>query len=474
MSHFKAFVLSFVVAACGRQLVEFKRPVGVDAPPVKAPDGNGSPDVSGPPAVTVVDPSNGASSVALDKSIRVAFNRLMDCATINSTTFTVKQGATPITGTLACSGASATLTPTSPLAASTSYSATVTTAVTDVAGLALAADYQWSFSTLDTTAPLIIFIDPSDGATGVCPNISLQVSFNDAMDPATLNSATFTLTSSLMSVGGAVSYDAAQHSAHFTPATPLAVSTAYVATVTTGVKNQRGVALAHNEVWRFTTGATDCQAPVNLRSLSTFVAVAGAGLTNSNSAGSTTLNGDVGLSPTATCLGDGVPCTALDPVINGTLYAADPAGVAAQAKADLTDAYNDAAGRPPGIVTNALAGLILPPGVYSSGSTMSIAVGGVLVLDAQGDSNAVWIFQVGSALTVNNNAQVLLINGAKAGNVFWAVFAASTLGSNVSFKGNVLAGSSNSVGTNSVVEGRLLCRTGQITLLADTITLPAP
>ena len=104
---------------------------------------------------------------------------------------------------------------------------------------------------------------------------------------------------------------------------------------------------------------------------------------------------------------------------------------------------------------------------------MSIAVNGVVTLDARGDANAVWIFQVGSSLTVNNNAKLLLINGAKAGNVYWAVFASSTLGTNVSFKGNVLAGSSNSLGSGSVVEGRMLCRTGQITLLSNTVSVPA-
>ncbi len=245
--------------------------------------------------------------------------------------------------------------------------------------------------------------------------------------------------------------------------------------MTTGARDLAGNSLAANKVWTFTTGtATVGQAPVNLRSLSTFAAVAGAGLTNSNSGGQTTLNRDVGLSPTATCLGDGSPCSALDPKINGTLYANDPAGIAAKAKADLVSAYNDAAGRPPGTVENDLSGMKLPPGVYTSGSTMSIAVSGVLTLDAQGDANAVWIFQVGSSLTVNNSAQVLLINGAKAANVFWAVAASSTIGSNASFKGSVLAVVSNSVGTLSVVEGRLLCETGQITLLSNTVTVPAP
>ena len=192
------------------------------------------------------------------------------------------------------------------------------------------------------------------------------------------------------------------------------------------------------------TPAIAGQAPVNLGSLSGFVAVAGAGLTNSNSGGTTTLNGDVGLYPSGTCMGDGSPCSAIDPIINGTLYADDPGGVAALAEADLTSAIVDAMSRPVGTTVNDISEMVLAPGVYTSGSTMSIAVGGTVTLDGKGDANAVWIFQIGSSLTVNNDAQVLLINGAKAGNVFWVSYASNTLGTNVSFQGNLLAGASNS------------------------------
>ncbi|TMA30126.1 MAG: DUF3494 domain-containing protein [Deltaproteobacteria bacterium] len=325
--------------------------------------------------------------------------------------------------------------------------------------------------------PRVIARNPLDNAKGTCSNTKVTATFDGPMDPLTIVGANFTLTSPpAVTVNGTVTYDAANHAAVFTPTANLALSTLFTATITTGVKSDDGVALAANDVWTFTTGAAACQLPVNLRSLVSFVAVAGAGLTNSNSAGVTVLGGDVGLSPTATCTSDGSPCNpaAGAPKITGTLYANDPAGKAAAAKADLVSAYNDAAGRPPGTVAADLSGMVLAPGVYTSGSTMMIAVNGTLVLDGQGDSNAVWIFQLGSALTVNNGAKVFLVNGAKAANVFWAIGSSSTLGGGVSFKGTILAQSSNSVGTASAVEGRLLCTTGQITLLSDTITLPAP
>ena len=429
------------------------------------------------PMVTVVDPQGSALGVALNTSVRAAFNEPMHCTTLTSATFTVTASTAAVPGVVSCSGNTATFTPTNPLAPGTNYSATIVggaEGVKDPAGNAMATSFNWSFTTVENQAPLVASTSPENGAIGICPNAVIQATFDSAMAPASFSAETFTLTTANNPVSGAISYNTANHTASFTPSSDLTTATNYVATLTTGITDNEGNPLANNVVWRFATGPTLCQAPVQLNSLSTFVAVAGAGLTNSNSGGTTTLNGNVGLSPTATCLGDGSPCSATDPVINGTLYANDPAGVAAAAKLDLTNAYNDAAGRPSGTVVNDLSGLTLAPGVYTSGSTMSIAVNGTLVLDALGDPNGVWIFQVGSSLTINGGAKLLLVNGANASNVFWAVFASSTLGNNVSFAGNVLAGSSNSVGTGSTVVGRLLCRTGQITLLSDTINLPGP
>ena len=430
------------------------------------------------PTVTSTGPVNGATGQPNNRAATAIFSEVMNASTITGTTFTLTgPGATPVAGVVTYSGVTATFTPNAPLTASTLYTSTVTTGAKDLAGNPLAANYVWTWTTgaaADIVAPTVISTGAPNGATGLSVNRASSAVFSEQMDPLTINTASFKVTGpGLTPVIGTVTY--AGVTATFTPAAQLAPMTTYTSTITTAAKDLAGNPLAANYVWSWTTGASVAVlAPVNLRSLSTFVAVAGAGLTNSNSGGVTTLNGNVGLSPTATCLGDGSPCSAINPVINGTLYAADPGGVAAQAKADLILAYNDATGRPPGTTVNDITGMVLAPGVYTSGSTMSVAVGGTLTLDAQGDANAVWIFQIGSSLTVNNGAQVLLINGAKANNVFWAAFASSTLGSTVIFKGNVLAGASNSLGTGSVVEGRMLCTTGMITFLSNTVTLPLP
>jgi hypothetical protein len=324
-----------------------------------------------------------------------------------------------------------------------------------------------------TVPPTVVSTNPSPGLTNLCIPFGIEATFDKQIDPLTLTSVTFMLAGpGTTPVAGAVSYDAPSRTATFVPGSALSANTSYTATLTTGVKDLGGRGLTADKVWTFMTSTSPCMLAVNLRSLSTFVAVAGAGLTNTNSGGVTTLNGDVGLSPTATCLGDGIPCSATNPTINGTLFANDPGGKAAAAKADLVSAYNEAVGRPPGTLEADLSGLVLAPGVYTSASTMLIATSGILTLDGNGDQNAVWIFQVGSSLTVGTAAEVVLTNGAKAANVFWAVGASSTLNANVKWKGTILAQSSNSVEVGSVVDGRLLCTDGQITLKSDTINLP--
>jgi len=209
-------------------------------------------------------------------------------------------------------------------------------------------------------------------------------------------------------------------------------------------------------------GATAAEAPVALGSASTFVVLAGSTVT---STGGTTVNGDLGISPGSTLTGA--------PTVNGTTHLADPAAAAAQL--DLTTAYNDAAGRTVGAVTLAgnLGGQTLTPGLYKSTSSLEISSGD-LTLDAQGDANAVFIFQMGSTLTTTSGRQVILSGGAKAANIFWQVGSSATLGTSSVFKGNILALTSITLQNGATVEGRLLARTAAVTLDNNTITQPSP
>ena len=147
-------------------------------------------------------------------------------------------------------------------------------------------------------------------------------------------------------------------------------------------------------------------ATVNLGTATSFGVLAGSTVTNT---GATIVNGDLGVSP-------GSAITGFPPgIVNGAVHDTD--GVAAGAQSDLTTAYNDAAGRSPsGSVGPFIgAGQTLAPGVYNA--TTSLDVGGSLTLDAHGDPDAVWIFQVGSTLTTLGSTHVILAGGAQAKNI---------------------------------------------------------
>ena len=161
-------------------------------------------------------------------------------------------------------------------------------------------------------------------------------------------------------------------------------------------------------------------------------------------------------------------------VINGQVYAADydPLTLMVQAKQDLVDAYLEAESATPTFpeVSGDLGGQTLAPGVYKSASTLSIQSGN-LTLDAGGDINAVWIFQVASAFTTigggpfpsPTGGNVILTNGAKAKNVYWQVGSSATIGDYTDFAGNILALTSITLNTGAQVAGRLLARNGAVT-----------
>src|SRR5207253_1460874 len=171
------------------------------------------------------------------------------------------------------------------------------------------------------------------------------------------------------------------------------------------------VATTTTTVATTTTTIGGGQAPVALGSAANFAVLAGSTVTNT---GNTIVTGDLGVSP-------GTAVTGFGPgVVNGSQHAGDP--VAAQGIADLNTAYLDAAGRSlcPVSVAGNLGGQTLPPGLYKSTSSLAVSSGD-LTLDAQGDGNAVFIFQMASTLTTTAGRAVTLIGGAKATNVFWQV-----------------------------------------------------
>ena len=201
------------------------------------------------PQVVSTDPANLSVDVALNKIITATFNMSMNPLTLSATTFTVKQDATPVLGTITYAGTIVTFTPSAPLAQNTVYTATITKGATNLTGTELANDYVWTFTT--GTTPLVISTDPLNNATGVAINKVISATFNMPMNPLTLNASTYTVKLGAIPVLGTISYSGSTVS--FTPAVPLLNNTVYTATITTGAVNTAGSTLASNYTWSFTT-----------------------------------------------------------------------------------------------------------------------------------------------------------------------------------------------------------------------------
>jgi hypothetical protein len=270
--------------------------------------------------------------------------------------------------------------------------------------------------------------------------------------------------------------------------------------------------MAANSTWTFTTSATACALPpaIPLGSVAPFGTFGGtAGMTNSGVM--TVVNGNIGTIATATSSITGFHDTAGDVytesiganvgAVNGTIYtctnstmgptsaASNPVkcAVATQARLDAQTAYLQLAGLPPGANPGAnLGSLTLAPGVYTSPSGSFLIQGGNLTLDAQGDANAIFVFQMATTLTVGGPGvaapqSIILAGGAQAKNVYWQVgsFATINAAGGGTMVGTILsqAGASfSTVGNVNLVtlNGRVISLGASVTLVNTVINVPAP
>jgi hypothetical protein len=315
----------------------------------------------------------------------------------------------------------------------------------------------------DNTAPTVTTTNPLPGATGVAV---ITASFSEAMLISSIKASTFYLTGpGTVVIPGSVTYNFETRIAQFVPNNSLAPDTGYTATVTTGVQDLAGNALAADHSWNFTTAVSPSgQTSPVLGDAGDFVILAGSTIT---STGATALTGDLGVSP-------GTALTGFPP---GTLTGTQHLGnsTSASAMADLTTSYNDAAGRSvaPVVIAGNLGGLTLPPGLYKSTSSLEISSGD-LTLDAKGNSDAVFIFQIASTLTTSSARKVILAGGAKATNIYWQVGSSATLGTTSSFRGTIMANQSITLNTGASLNGRALARIGAVTLAGNAVVIPTP
>ena len=490
------------------------------------------------PATTTPGPTTG---VPVNSAITATFTEAMAAGTISDTSFTVTCAAPCVSPAGAVSyqvgSNTAVFTPTAALTVGATYTATVTSTATDLAGNALAgnqaalpaaSNYVWTFTTSAAVASSNVTVkstNPTAAQSGVCPNASVNATFTVPaglrMDPSTTNAANFTVTGpapALTSVTAAsVALDAATGTiATFTPQSALAPSGVYTATIIGGANGVKDLAvpaddMSSNFTWTFTAGPAtgNCLAPVSLGSAAPFGDFGGsAGMTNTGTL--TVIHGDIGTIATGSSSITGFNDTAGDiytespaniGTVNGTIYtctnsttgptSAGPnaayCAIATQARLDAQTAYLALAGLPPGANPGGnLAGLTLAPGVYTAPAGSFMMQGGNLTLDAGGNANAVWVFQMATTLTVGGPGaaapqSVILAGGAQAKNVFWQVGAAATInaGGGGTMVGTIIAqaGAAFSTAGNVAVvtlNGRALSLGASVTLVDTVINVPGP
>ena len=507
-----ALLLSALVTACGGGGGDGGRDPILGAPGALAP------------TVIEVTPARDATNVPTNtRTITAKFSEAMDPATVTApATFTLAcPTGTPKLGTVTYAAATntATLTLTSDLPPSTTCTGTITTAAKDSTGTALAATYTWNFRTglgSDVVPPTVVSVTPINGA---CLQTEVGATFSEAMNPATITTATFTLQLTGPPLGtaiaGAVAYDVPTRVATFTPAVALAANTSYTATITTGVTDLTGNPLAANRTWTFVTGTLPCVpapppvAPPVGASAGYGILAGTAGTTNQGIL--TVINGSLATTATTTSAVTGfhdsngdvytettsnignvtgriVTCTVS--TTGPTSAAINPANCTAaqQAKLDAEALYISLspAALPGGVDPGAgqLGGKTLAPGVYKAASGSFLLTGSDLTLDAQGNANATWVFQTASSLTVGAAAaprSIILTNGALAKNVFWRVGTAATINAagGGTMVGKILASAGVSFSTAGNVaivnvNGSATSLNASVTMTNTVINVPAP
>jgi hypothetical protein len=464
----------------------------------------------GAPTVTSTSPvasTPAVTGVATNARVFATFRSPMDAATLTPASFYLECPSAPAVDAAVSYNAAtrvATLTPASALPATTTCLATITTAARDTNGVAMASNYTWSFvtgATSDVTAPTASAVNPLAGSTGSCRSTTLFLTFNEPMDPVSISTSTFTVTANGVAVPGTVSYDATSRQARFRPtaASGFDAGAAVVATALSGASGMRDVAgnpLAADVTWNYTAGTQACVSGVNLGTAAAF-GVFGGGAGATNQGPNTVVGGSLGTTAACTLITGfhdasntftEVAATNIG-AVSGTVTCGPPApgtttslAAATQARADAQTAYNELAALPAGSDPGAgqLGGLVLAPGVYTSaGGTFAVTTGD-LTLDAQGDANAVWVFQMASALTVGLSATprtVSVINGGQAANVYWQVGSAARIEDGSTMVGTIIAPAGVTFSTpgqaiQTTLTGRALGLTASVTMVNTTIVAP--
>jgi hypothetical protein len=363
-----------------------------------------------------------------------------------------------------------------PIASSSSHRTTVPITMLLLLGATACRFGPGALGVDGSVTPTVLSVMPGNGATGISGDGTVRVTFSEAMDPATLTTASFTLTSGRTSapILGLVTY--ADSTAVFSPASALPGDAIFTAALTTTINSSFGVPLALTPAWSFMTGTTGI--PVSLGTAGNYVILTKAGITT---VPTSVVTGDLGCSPAAgsyvtgfSLVADATNQFSTSTQVIGRVYAADDASptptVLTTAIGDMDLAFATAAARTPDVIelgAGNIGGMTLAPRVYRWSSGLSIP----LDLELVGNATDVWIFQVAGDVDLTADRKVVLRGGARAKNVFWQVAGSVTLGARAELVGIVLAGASVTFGTSAVLNGRLLVKT-HVSIAGSTLSSP--
>ncbi|WP_308366245.1 MULTISPECIES: Ig-like domain-containing protein [unclassified Microbulbifer] len=207
------------------------------------------------PTIVSKSPAADAVDVSLDSIIAVTFSEDIDPLTVGDSSISVTGNGYNIPGTVTHDGNLLTFSANQFLDFSTVYTVTVSPTLQDLAGNPLLQNDVWSFTTAapDTTAPSVLWTSPEDGASDISNNYVVQVRFSEPMDPASINTSTFTITDGIADVSGSVVLASDEMTVQFYSDQPFDYLTTYTGTITTGVQNASGIELEHNHTWSFTS-----------------------------------------------------------------------------------------------------------------------------------------------------------------------------------------------------------------------------
>lgn len=484
------------------------------------------------PLVISTVPDSDAVGVPLNQVITATFNEVMKPSTITSASFLVSANGAQIAGTVTYAGSTATFTPNAPLLPNTEYTGTITTLASDPRGNFLQENYVWSFTTLKTftvgvssnptiggvTAGGGIFVEGATVIVTAVPNAGYAFdnwTEGGVIVPGAGASYQFVLTGNRTLVANFVVEPPLQ----FTVVLNADPNNGGVVTgagsfdagslVTVSANANQGYTFVNwtengvivpgaNEIYEFVI-ANDrtlqanfilddvasglCPNPiVDLGMAKNYAILAESAISTT---GVTSVTGDMGISPLAASFITGFGLTlhssgtySTSSLVTGKIYAADytsptPSNLTVTVD-NMHTAFTTANGLAPNY-TEYLAGnlndVTLPAGVYKYGTGLLLT--NTITLDGGGVDCAAFVFQIAGDLIVSNNVKIVLINGAKADNIFWVTAGAgAVIGTDVDFSGNVLSKTLISLEARSTVKGRLLAQSA-VSLIGNTVVMPS-